>query len=96
MKKHHSGALQAVLAENSRLNDLPGEKYSYSNINYWLLGSVIEAVSGEGYAAYVRKNIFQRVHLSMDEIDFTYSDTVPHAKGWWRGVYRRLITEAEG
>jgi D-alanyl-D-alanine carboxypeptidase len=75
-------ALAAILAAHSRLNSPPGEKYEYSNIDYWLLGGVIEAVSGENCADYVRTNIFQRLRLSPDEIDFTYSETAAHAKGY--------------
>jgi len=75
-------ALQAVLAKNSKPNTPPGEKHGYSNINYWLLGNVIEAASGQDYSAYSRQNIFQRLRLSPDEIDFTYSATSPHAKGY--------------
>ena len=36
----------------------PGERYSYSNTNYFLLGMIIEKVSGESYEAYLQKNIF--------------------------------------
>ncbi len=85
-KEHQSfnerSALETVLAENAKLKSKPGEKYSYSNINYWLLGSVIEAVTGESYEDYVRANIFRRLKLSPDEIDFTYSGAGPHAKGY--------------
>ncbi len=85
--EHHQSfnerdALPAVLAENSKPDNPPGEKYSYSNINYWLLGRVIETVSGEDYAAYIRKNIFQHLRLAPDEIDFTYFEGAPHAKGY--------------
>lgn len=75
-------ALAKVLAENPKLNNPPGEKYGYSNINYWLLGGVIESVSGQSYSAYIRAKIFQRLRLSPDEIYFSYSETTPHAKGY--------------
>ena len=35
----------------------PGEKYSYSNVNYNLLGAVIEKVSGLSYREYMETNI---------------------------------------
>ncbi len=75
-------ALEEVLAKHRMMDGRPGEKYSYSNINYWLLGSVAEAASGENFAAYVRKNIFKPLKLQPDEIDFTYSEHAPHAKGY--------------
>jgi CubicO group peptidase (beta-lactamase class C family) len=87
LAKDHQGfnepaALEQVLKENSELNNPPGEKYGYSNIDYWMLGGVIESVSGEGYSAYIRKNILQRLNVSSNEIDFDYSEAAPHAKGY--------------
>ena len=35
----------------------PGSTYAYSNFGYCLLGRVIEAVSGQGYAQFVRANV---------------------------------------
>ncbi|HXE55777.1 MAG TPA: serine hydrolase [Tepidisphaeraceae bacterium] len=37
----------------------PGEKYSYSNSGYVLLGWIIEKVSGESYETYLRKTFFE-------------------------------------
>ena len=42
----------------------PGSYYAYSNSNYFVLGSVIEAVSFETYPNYMASNIFQPVGLS--------------------------------
>src|SRR5580658_7471630 len=36
----------------------PGEKFSYSNSNYVLLGSVIEKISGTSYAQFMQDNLF--------------------------------------
>ena len=36
----------------------PGTKYSYSNAGYTLLAMIIEKITGESYAEYVQKNIF--------------------------------------
>ena len=36
----------------------PGTKFSYSNTGYTLLAMIIEKITGESYAEYVRKNIF--------------------------------------
>lgn len=43
---------------NLPLDFVPGSAYRYSNSNYVVLGLVIEAVSGQSYADYVRDNIF--------------------------------------
>ncbi len=42
----------------------PGSAYAYSNSNYFVLGSVIEAVSGMSYSDYMATNIFQPVELN--------------------------------
>ncbi len=36
----------------------PGEKFSYSNSNYVVLGSVIEKISGTSYAQFMQDNLF--------------------------------------
>jgi CubicO group peptidase (beta-lactamase class C family) len=41
----------------------PGTKSAYSNIGYYLLAKIIEKVSGEKYAVFLRKNIFEKVGM---------------------------------
>lgn len=36
----------------------PGERWEYSNLNYQILGAVIEAVNGQDYADYIKAHIF--------------------------------------
>ena len=45
-----------------------GEKFSYSNAGYILLGKIIEIVSGVTYQKFIRENIFQK--LSMNNTRF--------------------------
>ncbi|WP_213621438.1 serine hydrolase [Paenibacillus sp. J22TS3] len=52
----------------------PGTAYQYSNLNYNILGGIIEAVSGESYANYVHKHIFQ-------PLDMKYSFASPEEAG---------------
>jgi len=42
----------------------PGDRFSYSNSGYNLLGAIIERVSGMSYEDFVEKNIFQRLGMS--------------------------------
>ena len=37
-----------------------GKKWRYSNLNYWILGKVIENVSGESYAEFITRNVLLR------------------------------------
>jgi D-alanyl-D-alanine carboxypeptidase len=75
-------ALQEILSENAELDFVPGKKYAYSNISYWLLGHVIAKASGSSYEDYVRQNIFERLNIAADEIDFVIPLRQHHAKGY--------------
>jgi len=72
----------AVLQKHSKSIGYPGEKYKYSNIGYWLLGAVIEKVSGLKYAEYVHAEIFQPLQLTSDELSFQIVKQENHAKGY--------------
>jgi CubicO group peptidase (beta-lactamase class C family) len=41
----------------------PGAKWRYSNLNYWILGLVIEAVSGKPFSAYVNDRVVRPAML---------------------------------
>lgn len=75
-------ALAAVLRENPDLAFEPGRKFAYSNIGYWLLGKVIEQVTGESYSAYMRANILRPLGLAAQEMDFVIPDESRHAHGY--------------
>ncbi len=47
-----------ALANTKPLGFTPGSQYAYSNTNYYLLGLVIEKVSGKSYADYMRLTFF--------------------------------------
>lgn len=40
---------------------MPGARYRYSNIGYWLLGAIIEHASGQPFTTYVGEQIFRRL-----------------------------------
>jgi D-alanyl-D-alanine carboxypeptidase len=47
----------------------PGERWSYSNSGYYLLGMVITKVSGQPYADYLQKEFFEPLHLTRTRYD---------------------------
>jgi len=49
--------------KNKELEFTPGEKFSYSNSGYILLGYIIEKVSQKPYEAYLKENILQPLNL---------------------------------
>jgi CubicO group peptidase (beta-lactamase class C family) len=75
-------ALAQVLQGNDRLKSEPGAKYAYSNIGYWLLGSIIEQASGQSYTEYVKSNILQPLDTPSGEMGFDISAQSQHANGY--------------
>ncbi|MXV53075.1 serine hydrolase [Pedobacter sp. HMF7647] len=55
--------------KNYPLTFEPGTKYSYSNSGYYLLGYIIEKVSGKSYQQYVRDNLLTPLGLSHSYFD---------------------------
>ena len=50
--------------KNEPMDFDPGEKFLYNNSGYIILGHIIEVVSGESYADFVQKNIFDKVGMN--------------------------------
>lgn len=60
----------------------PGEAWAYSNTNYFVLGWLIEAVSGMSYADYVRQSVFAPAGLPFARPDATATDIPARAQGY--------------
>jgi CubicO group peptidase (beta-lactamase class C family) len=52
------------LVANAPLDFAPGNRHSYSNTGYFLLGMVIEKMSGKDYGAFLRERIFQPLGMT--------------------------------
>ena len=63
-------SLNKALENNTDLVFKPGEEIGYSNLGYAILGKVIENVSGLKYEEYIKKNIFDRLKLNNEKINF--------------------------
>ncbi|HSK10098.1 MAG TPA: serine hydrolase [Vicinamibacterales bacterium] len=72
------------LFKNEPMDFDPGEKYQYNNSAYFLLGALIEKVSGTPYAEFVSKNIFTPLGMTST----SYGDTGPIVKGRAQGYAR--------
>jgi D-alanyl-D-alanine carboxypeptidase len=75
-------ALARILRANAKAIAPPGKKYAYSNIGYWLLGRIVERVTGLSFTDYVRAEIIARLGLSPAEMGFSIFDSSLHAKGY--------------
>jgi len=77
-----SAELAAVLKKHSKLDFLPGAKFKYSNIGYWLLGPVVENASGESFTEFVRKHILSRLGITTPELEYRIPDRANQARGY--------------
>lgn len=79
----------SIISRKLKLSCSPGKKFSYSNLNYLLLGKLIEKVSGMEYRDYIKTNIVDRVRQN-DYMDFTIPTsnhaTGYHANSWFQNL----------
>jgi CubicO group peptidase (beta-lactamase class C family) len=54
------------------MNFSPGEKFEYSNAGYYLLGYIIEKVTGKDYATVIKHNIFNPLGMSDSGYDYNH------------------------
>jgi CubicO group peptidase (beta-lactamase class C family) len=78
-------------ADQNFLDQAPGEKYSYSNLGYGLLGYLVENISGQSLADYTRIRLFEPLGMAstdwyLDDIDLERHAT-PYA---WVSAGERL------
>lgn len=59
---------------DKQLEFTPGKEFSYNNSGYVLLGHIVEKVSGESYAEFLRENIFRP--LGMNDTGYDENDAV--------------------
>lgn len=68
---NQTAVLKNYLPDFNTVKFEPGSKAVYGNLNYMVLGAVIEAVSGQTYEEYVIENILNP--LGMDQTNFVYT-----------------------
>jgi CubicO group peptidase (beta-lactamase class C family) len=59
-----------------------GSEYRYSNVGYYLLGVLIEEVSGQTYAEYLKEHIFDPVGMKNSGYGPSNFSTPKHAQGY--------------
>jgi D-alanyl-D-alanine carboxypeptidase len=76
-------ALAPILARHRRLAEEPGRRYRYSNLSYWLLGLVIEAITGTAYPEAIQKSILEPLGIQ-GQATFAYVQDRTYAEGHLR------------
>ena len=76
------GFFRRIFIKKNKTKSKPNKKYAYSNLGYVLLGQIIERVSGLSYEDYIREHIFKPLNIKANELDFTITEPMRHAKGY--------------
>ncbi|HEY6684831.1 MAG TPA: serine hydrolase domain-containing protein [Propionibacteriaceae bacterium] len=62
---HDSALEDRVRAQrDAELTQPVGATWQYSNANYWTLGMIVQAVSGQSYETYIQQHIFDSLQMS--------------------------------
>jgi CubicO group peptidase (beta-lactamase class C family) len=80
---------EAVFAMRTiELNRPPGEAYEYSNLNFVVLGLLVQRVSGEPWAQYVQRHIFDPLEMreSYTSLEDAKANGLTAVHGYWFGM----------
>ncbi|NRG39337.1 beta-lactamase family protein [Rathayibacter sp. VKM Ac-2835] len=58
-----------LIARGLTFTERPGEVYQYSNIGFWLLGVIVENVSGEDFVAFATRTVLEPLGLASTRYD---------------------------
>lgn len=75
-------ALSAVLRKYPHLSFQPGTRFQYSNLGYWLLGKLVEQVSGQRFTSYVTAHVLEPLGATPQEIGYVIADLANHGAGY--------------
>lgn len=80
-QKNHDSIRTWIYSQNLLFEQ--GERYSYSNSNYFLLGKILEQISGQTYFDYLKTNFFEPLEMTTAGFDENYDvSSATVAKGY--------------
>jgi CubicO group peptidase (beta-lactamase class C family) len=80
------GTPDKMIFHDKPLNFQPGEKWSYVNMGFLVLGYLIEKISGQTYEEFLKENVFQRLGMNDSGLE-SFVTILPHrASGYWPGA----------
>jgi CubicO group peptidase (beta-lactamase class C family) len=68
----------ATALRPDRLEFAPGTQWAYRNINYMLLTKIVEVVSHQSFAAFMRDRVFGPLGMSHSEVNDDSTEVIPH------------------
>jgi cyclic peptide transporter len=75
------------------LSNPPGKKFEYATINYDVLALIIQQVAGQPFETYLRKHVFEALHLGSTDVGAGGNDPLK-ATGYKIGFFRPIPYEA--
>jgi CubicO group peptidase (beta-lactamase class C family) len=72
----------------------PGTKWAYSNTNFFLLGMIVEKLSGQSYADFMRDRFFKPLGLTHIRFDDLRAIVPERARGYTFDPSVRMLTNA--
>ena len=76
--------VEKLLTNQQELNFTPGDEYLYSNSGYWLLGQIVEHVSGLTLAEFAKKNIFDPLEMNNTHFHNDHNQIVKNRASGYR------------
>lgn len=83
-----------LLSRQKELNFEPGNRYLYSNSGYILLAEIVERASGQTFAEFTKKNIFEPLEMNDTQFYDDYERVVKNRADSYElenGVYKKKI-----
>ena len=92
-ENRHNGIIEQYILASSRNQDAKTKQFLYADINFNLLGAIIEKVSGETFSDYVEKHISEP--LGLTDTGFVHSSDPkrPQVEGYVNGWFLRKATQ---
>ncbi len=88
-----TGQVLRLVSRQKELNFEPGSAYLYSNTGYTLLAEIVRRVSGQSFAQFTKKNIFEPLQMNDSQFHDDHERLVRNRADSYQketGVYKRV------
>lgn len=93
--RYYTPAQLVALFEDRRLSFSPGERFSYSNSNYVLLGVLVETVSGLSWSEYLQVNVFGPLGMIASDYGSSQITAIDEARGYRNTTQSRTARDLD-
>lgn len=74
--------MKTIVEKYLKFGSVAGKKFAYSNINYLILGNIIENISGIRYTDFIEQNIIRKLNVPKDCLAFKVSGYTKYATAY--------------